>query len=732
MFPTPDSVRIGLAAKSQINVILFEPNWARYLCCKEKLDLRSIVDAHGEEIATNAGHYVRGDTKDDRLEEFQACQIAFIKWLIENEGANHLRPLIEHLMENCSENSVKEISQGRLLDNLMTLTLYAEFQVVGLAEELAPYQSELYSVLKKREQTDDLEVARLLKRFDIHKTLLSFVLRTSHGIVDVYLARLMQGPGSLTDKTRSQWIRGFVSILLSQRKSNSSFSTFYELKQLAEHLDLIIKNNIPQILELTRDEYLRHLRQALSPVSPVIGASGDTSGRSAQARKFRMPGYPLALVSTDVFQEGEDLHLFCDSVVHYGLSSTPVGLEQKAGRVDRVSAMAQRRLLNLNDHAEDEDLIQVTFPYVKESIETLQVRHICGNYNEFIRSIHEISSDEVSVNDTINVETGLASKEDVPEQIREKLISPFKPCVVERNEHCAVESIENNEDCRNKKVGAICELLHHRLGDNAPTDTRLYFEGDGFEIKDSNLKIKLDSARASEELILSLTQPAKPPGVEIHDRSALRKCMNKFSWRTFHRTFAIEDSVSNSSFKIFFNAEMLVADADSLQPEKISRLFERMEIIHDPKDYQNELSEEIARHVCSINENPKIPFDRSELTRIRTDKDSGVTKLKFEFGGQQNLRNQQVSLYLCDERCVFLSKASDSESFEKLSVKELIKYTWIRNRNIDLVEFVLNPDCEIVGRVVHPVIDMQWDEFIYCAYTLAVETDRLEHLLDSV
>ena len=36
-FPTPDSVRTGLVAKNQVNVTLTEPNWARYLCYKDKL-----------------------------------------------------------------------------------------------------------------------------------------------------------------------------------------------------------------------------------------------------------------------------------------------------------------------------------------------------------------------------------------------------------------------------------------------------------------------------------------------------------------------------------------------------------------------------------------------------------------------------------------------------------------------------------------------------------------------
>jgi hypothetical protein len=53
----------------------------------------------------------------------------------------------------------------------------------------------------------------------------------------------------------------------------------------------------------------------------------------------------------------------------------------------------------------------------------------------------------------------------------------------------------------------------------------------------------------------------------------------------------------------------------------------------------------------------------------------------------------------------------------------------MRNRNIDLVEFVVDPTSAIVGRIVHPLEDIQWDEFIYCAYTLAVETDDLEYLL---
>jgi len=102
----------------------------------------------------------------------------------------------------------------------------------------------------------------------------------------------------------------------------------------------------------------------------------------------------LALISTDVFQEGEDLHTFCDSVVHYGLSGSPVSLEQKTGRVDRVGSMAQRRLTALERQPADDEYIQVTYPFVKESIEALQIRQICVNLNLFIESLHDVTSTE--------------------------------------------------------------------------------------------------------------------------------------------------------------------------------------------------------------------------------------------------------------------------------------------------------------------------------------------------
>jgi len=725
-YPTPDSVRTGLSAKNQVIVNLMEPNWARYICKQEFLELDALLEKHGGYIAELAGHYITGRLEDDYLEIYQACQIAFIQWFIEHHDSSYLQPLYEHLSTTYQKSPNYIVDEDKLKSQLCLKTLYTEIEDKGLSERIIPLQSDVYQDLKQG--NDTFEQLRL---FDIHKALISFVLRTAHGIIDVYLSRLMQGAGNLTANKRESWMSELVS-LLSQQKDKKQFSTFYDLTQLASHLELIIKNNIPGILELTRDEYPTFIRQALNPVSPIIGASGETTGRSAQARKFRMPGYPLALISTDVFQEGEDLHTFCDSVIHYGVSGSPVSIEQKTGRVDRVNSMAQRRLIALERQAEEEEFIQVTFPYIKESIETLQIRRVCRNLNKFIDELHDFGSSDQSVNGDINLDELTTSKEEIPDQIMRKLHSPYTSITVEENEYHAVELINENETLRIEKIKHVAGILSRVLQKQSATELNAYFQKDGYDIPDKKLSLKIGSAKASGELMISLTRHATPLVHQVDDRKTLLKLMNALSWKTFHRTFAIQSADTKNGYQLYYNAEMLLGNESITQQNDIEMLFERMDIDHDPDKYSQALPENVVALIDSIHDETPIPMDRTGETKVYVLSDDGEISLEFEFGGSQVHRSQRISLYVCDGRCVFLSQASKLGFCNKLSVERIIKYTWMRNRNIDLVEFVVDPEKAIVGRVVHPFKDMQWDEFIYCAYTLAVETDNLEYLLSQI
>jgi hypothetical protein len=102
-----------------------------------------------------------------------------------------------------------------------------------------------------------------------------------------------------------------------------------------------------------------------------------------------MPGYPFVLITTDLLQEGEDLHTFCSSVHHYGISWTPSAMEQRIGRIDRVRSQTDRRLSSLQGVAGGEDWLQVYFPYLQDTVEVLQVERVLDRMSNFLRLTHE-------------------------------------------------------------------------------------------------------------------------------------------------------------------------------------------------------------------------------------------------------------------------------------------------------------------------------------------------------
>ena len=107
---------------------------------------------------------------------------------------------------------------------------------------------------------------------------------------------------------------------------------------------------------------------------PVGRMSGGVNQRLV--RQFRMPGLPLVLVTTDVLQQGGDLHTFCRRIAHYGIAWTPSAIEQRTGRVDRIGGLVQRRLDGSPELPPAEDLIQVYYPHLRDTVELLQVRRV--------------------------------------------------------------------------------------------------------------------------------------------------------------------------------------------------------------------------------------------------------------------------------------------------------------------------------------------------------------------
>jgi hypothetical protein len=519
-------------------------------------------------------------------------------------------------------------------------------------------------------------------------------------------------------------MRQFVELLEAQRESEA-FSTYNELSQLSDQLDLVIKTNLPEVYDKNPSELRTYLSHMLNPVSPVIGASGETVGsRSAQARKFRMPGYPLVLISTDVFQEGEDLHTFCDSVIHYGLSGTPINIEQKTGRVDRVASRAQRRLLSIGapEDIVDDNFIQVTFPFVRESIEVLQVRKLCSDINLFIEDLHEIVAREVGADDDNDLSSAMLDRSEIPPQILSRLRSPYMPRVDARSKLNNQEAFVKGQSLQSaREVSHIVLLLKKKFGSDVISE-------EFTDLKSANCKVSvgLRSARASGKMLLTATMQDTQFSTHGLKKLALLKLMQERSWHSFRRTCAVE--TAHRSFQLYFDAEMLIGDQHSTIRSELDKFFERFTDVHNPAKYAKPTSENIYNYWKSSESRTLKEYGQHSAELSCRDRKTHL-ELDIRIGEEQLRRKHRIRIYEADGRCVFIAKAASAEKVAQMSVDQIIRFTWQRNALIDIVEFMLNDKGELVGRAVHPVDGMDMDEFLYCVYILATATDRLEYLL---
>jgi hypothetical protein len=721
---TPEALRKGLTAKNQSISLMLELNWARYIAGQESVNLADLVAVNEKAILEKANKYAVSQLQDDKLDIYRACQLGFLEWYGDFYKTKQFQPLLKAMSPQLTanrENSEERVSASDIKDNLLLDTLYTLMQSENLVEDICPLQAQVYQNLKRGSWDK-----HLFDKLDVHCHLISLSLRTGHGIIDLYLSRLRQGSSNLTAETRVLWIKDLINSLKKQKES-FQFSTYSELSALSENLDLVIKVNIPEVFDSPNESRRIFISHRLNPVSPVIGATGETSGsRSAQARKFRMPGYPLALISTNVFQEGEDLHTFCDSVVHYGLSGSPISIEQKTGRVDRVNSIVHRRFSTHNSSntvTVEGDFIQVTFPYIKESIELLQVRQLCQNINGFIESLHELDKPAVEKQDIVNTEQAIKDKSDIPEQIRSFLKSPYVPNISRELSESLISLIEIQQNQIKEIVEHVESLVKQTCG------YKIFEEGLTFPDSEiSKLNVRLNSARSSGELLLI----AEADNDEYRlSQGNILETLRETSWNTFHRTQAIE--TASDCYKLTINAEMLVGDALITQPEEIKNFFGCFNQIFSSDRWIRPESE-IIKRFCKKIATQQLSHNNKKLdARVNTEIHDEYIELKFKFGDVNLGRNQSVRLYEVDGLCVFLSKAitlHKLESMEGERDRKTIEYTWVRNNYVDVVEFLLDPDGDISGRIIHPINNMSWEEFLYNAYMLATEADRLEYIAD--
>ena len=228
------------------------------------------------------------------------------------------------------------------------------------------------------------------RRLEQRRELLSAMARLGASYIDLYLLAIARiGSFTLGQRREAESAAGlavdFLDLLECQM-GESGFGAFRELSQAAEAFDHIVAVNFPDAPSCPLPELARLYGITLQKQVPVGRMSGGVNQRLV--RQFRMPGFPLVLITTDVLQEGEDLHTFCRRVVHYGIAWTPSAIEQRTGRVDRIGGLVQRRLDGSPTPPEADDLIQVYYPHLQDTVELLQVRRVLRRLNRFLQLIH--------------------------------------------------------------------------------------------------------------------------------------------------------------------------------------------------------------------------------------------------------------------------------------------------------------------------------------------------------
>jgi hypothetical protein len=231
---------------------------------------------------------------------------------------------------------------------------------------------------------------------ELRRVLLSAQARLGHAFIDFYIMAIGR-IGSLKARGRDDdgqdgdardIVTAYLDLLEAQStEGGGGFGGFKELSLASQNFDLILDTNLPELQKAALPEAGRLLGNRLGSQQPIGGMFGQINPRLV--RQFRMPGYPFVLVTTDLLQEGEDLHTFCSSVHHYGISWMPSSLEQRVGRVDRVNSHAERRLTALKRAHLGDERIQVYYPHLRDTVEVLQVRRVLTRLDRFVHLMHQ-------------------------------------------------------------------------------------------------------------------------------------------------------------------------------------------------------------------------------------------------------------------------------------------------------------------------------------------------------
>ncbi|GAA2331923.1 DEAD/DEAH box helicase family protein [Dactylosporangium salmoneum] len=382
--------------------------------------LTEVLGASGEDLAVElrelSRRYLSESAKQPtRGARFDAMQAAALELLAHAEGPH--RPLAAAIWNDLYRGQRGKPATGSADPELLeTETFFTELRRrKALREALWPAPPA------------GNDPAQTFRDGYIRAQLLSAAARLGHSFIDLYCTITDHLPG-LRGAAAIEPGAGIATAFLDelQRRlddGGDSWSSLAELTAVADHHDLILDTNLPEIRQRPLVEASALATLLFRAQRPVGGMAGQVNRTLVQ--QFRLPGYPLVLICTDLLQEGEDLHTFCSDVYHYGLAWTPSAIEQRIGRIDRVRSATERRLTALTSPPTDDELLQVYYPHLVDTVERLQARRVLRRLNDFAQLMHEGLGRAVDADSHIDIAAEALADDRIPAPPAELLATAF-------------------------------------------------------------------------------------------------------------------------------------------------------------------------------------------------------------------------------------------------------------------------------------------------------------------
>ncbi|MBD3235948.1 MAG: hypothetical protein GF330_04535 [Candidatus Eisenbacteria bacterium] len=749
-----------LASTSAVYSTLFEDDHVSWLLGRPEDPIAALCRAVGEPAETflpalrrRAYWHFQQRTRQaegyPRLYVYECYQVAALEALTQCDGelAERARIVLQERHPALArEGEEQEPPEGfpSAEEGIAITTFFTELvKRPSLREELWPDEEipDFRTRLRRREQ---------------RRELLSGMARLGLAYVDLYCLA-MQSMGSFrlsaqaeADRPVANLAQRFVE-LLERQAGEPGLHAYRELSAASKNFDLVLSVNFPEVPTASLHDLAALYGATLQRQVPIGHMSGGVNKRLV--RQFRMPGFPVVLVTTDVLQEGEDLHTFCRRVIHYGISWTPSAMEQRTGRVDRIGSLVQRRLDGCGEVPRASEWLQVHYPHLQDTVEVLQVRRVLRQLNRFLQLITKTAGQVEDRGSRIDAARAVLDELEMIPPVTEPLESAFPIGKAWLDGESTADDVQLPRiDALEAHFDELWNGFLDRYAVEARRDPRPYTYTGAAQLVDSRIAMRGEAPRrlSSKRFRLELRSQASGEETLLRCRSTVGKLDLLRDNEALDHLYDLQRDLGQAKVCVRRSErareDLVTVEGDILfdpgttDPGEVETLVSRVvcaaaalrsELELEGDGEEEEAGGRVRRPACAP-ESRQVD-DISEMIDQLISAGARWTRtdgsLMVKLGRSE--RHQRIELARRGDLCVLRSAVVGPAFVTRNHAhwRRVAYRAWRRNAEKELVAFGFDAQDRLIGVVEQPIASMSLRELRFHVEMLAKECDRFEYVL---